>query len=83
MLVVQELPPAHLCCAASASAAAASCQPPAHLPSPKRGGGHVPQSCYTLILWMEHHGELCPPAARLGRGRMMVSPASAMVEGRL
>lgn len=83
MLVVRELPLAHLCRAASASAAAASCQPPAHLPTPNRGEGHVPHSCYTLILWMEHHGELCSPAARLGGGRMLVGLAHATMEGQL
>lgn len=52
--------------------------PPAHT---NRGGGHVPHSCYTLILWMEHHCELCPPAARLGKRRMLVGSANAMIEG--
>lgn len=67
MLVVRELPLVHLCRAASASAATASCQPPAHLPTPNRGGGHVPHSCYTLILWMEHHTEPTAPAGPASR----------------
>lgn len=57
--------------------------PAPHLPvHTKEGWGQLlPHSCYTLILWMEHHSKLCPPAVRLGRGRMLVGPASAMVEG--
>lgn len=71
------------CCAASASAATASCRPPAHLPSPNRAGGPVPHSCPTLILGMECPGQLCPPAAELGRGRTLLGPASAVVDGRV